>query len=125
MRSPLACQLVPGLRPPRRRQRGRLEPWPARSAERPQARSTVSPALGDLLTYDYGNTRSGQDSVDPAIKNLSAGPTWDDRDLDGAVYGEPLVYDATVYVATENDTVYAIAAAHRQGALALCTSGQL
>jgi len=83
-------------------------------AERPQARSTVSPALGDLLTYDYGNTRSGEDSVDPAIKNLSAGPTWDDRDLDGAVYGEPLVYDATVYVATENDTVYALAAASGQ-----------
>ena len=82
--------------------------------ERPQAQPTAPTALGDLLTYDYGNTRSGEDIVDPAIKNLSAGPAWDDRNLDGAVYGEPLVYDATVYVATENDTVYAIAAASGQ-----------
>ena len=69
-----------------------------------------SPALGDLLTYDYGNLRSGEDMVDPAIKNLSASPAWDDHSLDGTVYGEPLVYDGRVYVATENDSVYAIAA---------------
>jgi outer membrane protein assembly factor BamB len=62
------------------------------------------------LTYDYGNTRSGEDPVGPAIKNLSGSPAWDDHGLDGAVYGEPLVYDATVYVATENDSLYAIAA---------------
>jgi outer membrane protein assembly factor BamB len=35
---------------------------------------------------------------------------WDDNSLSGAVYGEPLVYDGTVYVATEDDTIYAIAA---------------
>jgi outer membrane protein assembly factor BamB len=28
--------------------------------------------------------------------------------LDGKIYGEPLVYGSTVYVATENDTVYAL-----------------
>ena len=67
-------------------------------------------SLGDLLTYDYGNTRSGHDTVDPPISNLSGKAAWDDGSLDGGVYGEPLVYDATVYVATENDTVYAIAA---------------
>ncbi|MGD0985186.1 MAG: PQQ-binding-like beta-propeller repeat protein [Acidimicrobiales bacterium] len=67
-------------------------------------------SLGDLLTYDYGNTRSGHDTVDPPIQNLSAKAAWDDNALDGAVYGEPLVYDATVYVGTEGDSVYAIAA---------------
>ena len=67
-------------------------------------------SLGDLLTYDYGNTRSGRDTVDPVIKDLSPEAAWDDGSLDGAVYGEPLVYDAKVYVATENDSVYAIAA---------------
>jgi outer membrane protein assembly factor BamB len=86
----------------------------ARSAQhRARAvRTQTVPAtsLGDLLTYDYDNTRSGHDPVDPAIKGLSAAPSWDDRTLDGAVYAEPLVYDATVYVATENDSVYAIAA---------------
>lgn len=77
---------------------------------RSQAKRATTTAFGDLLTYDYNNSRSGDDTVDPAIRNLSSGPAWDDRSLDGAVYGEPLVYDATVYVATENDSVYAIAA---------------
>jgi outer membrane protein assembly factor BamB len=75
-----------------------------------RSEAAPSPLLGDLLTYDYDNTRSGFDPVDPAIKNLSPGPVWNDLSLDGAVYAEPLVYDATVYVATENDSVYAIAA---------------
>ena len=57
-----------------------------------------------------GSTRSGHDTIDPPIKNLSGRAAWDDDSLDGGVYGEPLVYVATVYVATENDTVYAIAA---------------
>ena len=70
----------------------------------------ATPSLGDLLTYDYGNTRSGHDPVDPPIRTLSGHAVWDDGSLDGGVYGEPLVYDATVYAATENDTVYAIAA---------------
>lgn len=68
----------------------------------------VSTALGDVLTYDYDNSRSGDDPVGPHIATLSARPVWDDDSLDGAVYGEPLVYDGTVYVATENDTIYAI-----------------
>jgi len=75
---------------------------------RPDAAPAAS--LGALLTYDYGNTRSGLDTVDPPITSLSSAPAWDDSSLDAAVYGEPLVYDSTVYVATENDSVYAIAA---------------
>lgn len=79
----------------------------------PTTTTTAPPAsLGDLTTYGYGNARSDADSVDRAIANLSPEAIWDDS-LDGAVYGQPLVYDATVYVATENDTIYAIAA--RQG----------
>jgi len=71
--------------------------------------SIAPPGLGDLLTYDYDNSRSGDDPVDPRIASLSSNPAWDDN-LDGADYGQPLVYDGTVYVATENDTVYALAA---------------
>lgn len=74
------------------------------------AHRVAAVTLGDLWTYDYGNTRSGHDTIDPPIKNLSGRAAWDDDSLDGGVYGEPLVYVATVYVATENDTVYAIAA---------------
>jgi polyvinyl alcohol dehydrogenase (cytochrome) len=36
---------------------------------------------------------------------------WTSPALDGQVYGEPLVYAGRVYVATENDTVYALSAA--------------
>jgi len=70
----------------------------------------VAPVLlGDLLTYDYDNARSGHDAVDPAIRNLSSKAAWDDH-LNGGVYAEPLVYNATAYVATENDSLYAISA---------------
>ena len=75
----------------------------------------VSPALGDLLTYDYDDSRSGFDPVGPTIATLSARPVWNDDSLDGAVYGEPLVFDGTVYVGTESDTIYAIDA--RNGAV--------
>ncbi len=69
----------------------------------------VSPLLGDLTTYGYNNARSGHDTVDPSVHALTANPSWDDS-LDGSVYGQPLVYDGTVYVGTENDTLYGIAA---------------
>jgi len=36
---------------------------------------------------------------------------WTSRTLDGELYGEPLVFDNRVYVATENDTVYALSTA--------------
>jgi len=68
-----------------------------------------APSLGDLTTYDYGNARSGEDIVDPKITNLSTTAVWEDS-LDGSVYGQPLVYNGTAYVATENDTIYALGA---------------
>jgi outer membrane protein assembly factor BamB len=71
--------------------------------------SPPAPSLGDLTTYGYDNARSGRDTVDPAIAELSRVPGWDGS-LDAGVYGQPLVYDATVYVGTENDTIYAIGA---------------
>ena len=36
---------------------------------------------------------------------------WNSPALDGQIYGEPLIYAGRVYVATENDTVYALSAA--------------
>ena len=68
-----------------------------------------SPLLGDLTTYGYGNARTGTDPVGPAIADLSRVPAWDDS-LDAGVYGQPLVYGGTVYVGTEDDTLYAIGA---------------
>ena len=40
----------------------------------------------------------------------SATNAWTSPVLDGQVYGEPLEATGRVYVATENDTVYALAA---------------
>ena len=35
-------------------------------------------------------------------------PTWTSPSLDGQLYGEPLVFDGRVYIATEEDVVYAL-----------------
>ncbi|MCU1492355.1 MAG: hypothetical protein JWO62_119 [Acidimicrobiaceae bacterium] len=87
---------------------------PARATSRahraPREAQIASPLLGDLLTFGYDNARSGDDPVDPRIAGLSSAPAWNDDALDGVVYGEPLIYDARAYVATEGDSVYAIAA---------------
>ena len=69
--------------------------------------ATAPPAT--TATYDYGNARSGRDTVDPKIANLSSKPVWDDS-LDGGVYGQPLVYNGSAYVGTENDTIYSLSA---------------
>ena len=41
--------------------------------------------------------------------NTSA-PAWTSPTLDGHVYGQPLYFNGRVYIATENDTVYALSA---------------
>jgi polyvinyl alcohol dehydrogenase (cytochrome) len=56
---------------------------------------------------------------DPAGSGVAAGVgsvdttarAWTSPTLDGQLYGEPLVFGDRVYVATENDTVYALSAA--------------
>ena len=48
---------------------------------------------------------AGVGSVDTAAR------AWTSPTLDGQLYGEPLVFDNRVYVATENDVVYALSAA--------------
>jgi polyvinyl alcohol dehydrogenase (cytochrome) len=68
---------------------------------------TTVPRTGTLTTYDWGNARYGEDPYPTAIRSLSANPRWD-KSLDGAVYGQPLVDDGVVYVATEGDSVYAL-----------------
>jgi outer membrane protein assembly factor BamB len=60
-------------------------------------------------TYRHDAVRSG---VDPdSASPLAPSQLWQTAPLDGEVYGQPLVYGSTVYVATENDTVYALDAA--------------
>jgi polyvinyl alcohol dehydrogenase (cytochrome) len=62
----------------------------------------------DWPVYHHDALGSG---ADPAGTSLSPATTaWTSSTLDGQIYGEPLVEDGRVYVATENNTVYALAA---------------
>jgi hypothetical protein len=50
---------------------------------------------------------------------VTSAPAWTSPALDGELYGEPLVFGGDVYVATEDDTVYALSSA--TGAVAWST----
>jgi outer membrane protein assembly factor BamB len=52
------------------------------------------------------------DGVAPPVSAVNTTTSvWTSPTLDGQIYGEPLSYAGRVYVATENDTVYALSAA--------------
>jgi hypothetical protein len=69
--------------------------------------SEVAPGSSAAWTTYGGNfSRTSLDSADPARSSTPV-EAWRSEALDGTVYGEPLVYRGTVFVATENDTVYA------------------
>jgi polyvinyl alcohol dehydrogenase (cytochrome) len=52
------------------------------------------------------------DGVAAAVSKVDTNaPAWTSPALDGQIYGEPLVSAGRVYVATENNTVYALSAA--------------
>lgn len=79
----------------------------------------IVPAIGAALagaattpawtTYRHDMQRSG---IDPDNTSpVAPTQTWQTGALDGPIYGSPLVYGSRVYVATENDSVYALDAA--------------
>jgi outer membrane protein assembly factor BamB len=65
-------------------------------------------ASADWTVYhdDVGGSGAGPTGL--KLSHVTA--AWTSPTLDGDLYGEPLVWDKTVYVATENDTVYALSA---------------
>jgi outer membrane protein assembly factor BamB len=71
--------------------------------------TTKAAPAGQWTTYGYDNSRQADQPDSPSLDNLHH--LWTSPALDGAVYGEPLIWDGRVYVATENDTVYALDAA--------------
>lgn len=90
---------------------GDSTPSSAPTSAPPTARSTSAPAqvtAADWPTFGHDNARTGVAPGFPAI--ATPGVAWT-RHLDGAVYGQPIVIGTTVYAATENDTVYALASA--------------
>ena len=66
-------------------------------------------AAGSWTVYHHDPAGTGvADSVAAVDTSTRA---WTSPALDGQIYGEPLVSAGRVYVATENDTVYALSAA--------------
>jgi polyvinyl alcohol dehydrogenase (cytochrome) len=58
-------------------------------------------------TVYHGNLEGSGVASSVASVDTTA-PAWTSPTLDGQLYGEPLVYAGDVFVATENDTVYAL-----------------
>ncbi len=76
----------------------------------PRAGATAARAVvdSDWPTYNQNPIRDGVDASGSSFS--PATPAWTSPDLDGQLYGQPLVEAGRVYAATENDTVYALAA---------------
>lgn len=68
----------------------------------------AGPAGASWTTYHHDDGHTGYDPLAPAISTVVPTPGWTESPLDGEVYAEPLVYNGFVYVATLNNTVYAI-----------------
>jgi outer membrane protein assembly factor BamB len=66
---------------------------------------------GDSSWTVYHQNAAGS-GVTPAVTSVNTSArAWTSPTLDGQIYGEPLVWAGRVYVATQNDTVYALSAA--------------
>jgi polyvinyl alcohol dehydrogenase (cytochrome) len=59
----------------------------------------------------YHGSPAGTGVAAPVTRVSTAARKWTSPTLDGQLYGEPLVWGGRVYVATQNDTVYALSAA--------------
>ncbi len=68
------------------------------------------PAASASWTVYHGDP-AGTGAAAPVREVRTTGQVWTSPAVDGLIYGEPLVYAGRVYVATENDTVYALSAA--------------
>jgi hypothetical protein len=77
---------------------------PTTSASTTEAGCGSTIPLVDWTTYHGDNSRAGY-----APGSVScAKADWTSQKLDGAAYAEPLIYTGMVFVATENDSVYAL-----------------
>ncbi len=67
---------------------------------------TAAGAIPSWTTYHHDAARSG---IDPDSSSpVTPTQVWQTPALDGPIWSQPLVYGSEVYVATENDTVYAL-----------------
>ena len=71
--------------------------------------STLSSPGSNWITYHDDLHRDGFDSKSSGTFPPSV--SWETVPLDGSIFAEPLVYNGVVYVATENNSIYAFEAA--------------
>ena len=68
--------------------------------------SAATPDNSSWTVYHQSPAGAGVATSVAAVKTST--PAWTSPGLDGQLYGEPLVSNGQVFVATENDTVYAL-----------------
>ena len=71
---------------------------------------SARPAGPSSWTVYHGDA-AGTGVAAPVASVDTARRAWTSPAVDGEIYGEPLVWSGRVYLATENDTVYALSAA--------------
>jgi outer membrane protein assembly factor BamB len=74
------------------------------------AAPTASGDAGGPWTVYHGDPTGDGDAAAVTSVDLSS-RAWTSPNLQGQIYGEPLEWDGHVFVASENDTVYALSAA--------------
>jgi outer membrane protein assembly factor BamB len=95
--------------------RPRHPPTRTTTSTTPSASTTAPASTGpsastsSWTTYGGSFARTAVDSVDPALTHTPTS-AWTSPALDGPVYGEPLIDQGQILVATENDTVYSLSA---------------
>jgi outer membrane protein assembly factor BamB len=84
--------------------------WAATGAPARAAAHSPGPSGPTSWTVYHGDAAGTGAAAAVTAVNTST-RVWTSPTLDGQIYGEPLVFAGRVYVATENDTVYALSAA--------------
>jgi outer membrane protein assembly factor BamB len=83
--------------------------WPSAAIAESRAAPVASSGFGSNWVTYHGDAEAT--GVDAGSTNLlPSRPAWTSPALDGHIYGEPLVADGRVVAATENNTVYVMAA---------------
>lgn len=72
------------------------------------AAGAVTATPGSWTVYHGGSTGTGVATTPTTV--YTAARAWTSPELDGDLYGQPVVSGGLVYVATEDDTVYALSA---------------
>ena len=70
------------------------------------AQASAPAGSANWTTYHHDNARSAYDANEGTFSTLGTG--WTNTSLTGDIYAEPLVYQSTVYIATEDNYLYAL-----------------